>query len=472
MKVLLTGTTGYIGKRLLPVLLKDGFDVVCCVRDKERFDTSKFSKSNLSVIEINFLDEESLHSIPDDIDAAYYLVHSMSATTGDFEALEILTARNFKDRISHTRAQQVVYLSGIVNEEKLSKHLKSRLQVENILSEGRYHLTTLRAGIIVGPGSASFEIIRDLVEKLPLMMAPRWLNTKSQPIAVHNVIEFLKGVLFNDKTYGKNFDIGGPEILTYKEMLQGYAKVRNLKRSIITVPVLTPKLSSYWLYFVTSTTFKLAVNLVNSMKVEVVCRDNFLIDLLKIKLISYEKAVELAFVKIKQQDVTSSWTDALTSPVLEKGNSNLIEIPTFGCYTFLKETFISNEAVITNKIWRIGGENGWYYANWLWRFRGFLDKLFGGVGLRRGRKNPAKIEAGDSLDFWRVLYANKEEKRLLLYAEMKLPGEAWLEFQINNNKLHQTATFRPLGLWGRLYWYAFLPLHYVIFSGMIRKIAS
>jgi uncharacterized protein YbjT (DUF2867 family) len=472
MKVLLTGATGYIGKRLLMALLKEDHEVICCVRDKRRFDITKYNSAHLSVIEVNFLREETLERIPDDIDVAYYLIHSMSATTGDFQIMEEDSARNFRDRISQTQAKQVIYLSGIVNETDLSKHLSSRKSVEDILFSGGYHLTTLRAGIIVGSGSASFEIIRDLIEKLPIMIAPRWLNTRSQPICIRNVIEFLKGVLHLEETYDNNYDIGGPEVLTYKEMLLKFAKVRKLKRSIWTIPVLTPKLSSYWLYFVTSTSYKLSINLVNSMKIEVVCRENNLAEMLDIKLIPYEEAVEMAFDKIKHHDVSSSWIDALSSPVLEKGISSLVSVPTYGCYTDLKKEDVKDENEVLDRIWNIGGDKGWYYANWLWHFRGFLDKLFGGVGLRRGRKNPDDIEAGDALDFWRVLYANKMEKRLLLYAEMRLPGEVWLQFQIKNGTLYQTATFRPLGIWGRIYWYILLPFHYVVFRGMIKNICA
>jgi uncharacterized protein YbjT (DUF2867 family) len=471
MKILLTGATGYIGKRLLPVLLKEGHEVICTVRDLKRFDSSKYASSKLRVVQANFLEKESLKNIPADIDVAYYLIHSMSATLGDFETLEALSAGNFKDRISETNVQQIIYLSGIVNEVTLSKHLNSRKQVEDILSEGKFHLTTLRAGIIVGSGSASFEIIRDLVEKLPVIIAPKWLNTRSQPIAVRNVIEFLKGVIMNEKTFNKNFDIGGPEILTYKEMLLKFAKVRKLKRTVITVPVMTPKLSSYWLYFVTSTSYKLAVNLVNSMKIEIICRENDLSTQLNIDLIPYEAAVERAFKTMAHQDVSSSWTDALSSQVLEEGIKNLIEVPTYGCFKDHKKKNIRDENKVLDNIWNIGGDQGWYYANWLWAFRGFVDKLVGGVGMRRGRKSNINIEAGESLDFWRVLYASREGKRLLLYAEMKLPGEAWLEFQIKDQLLHQTATFRPLGVWGRLYWYALLPFHNVVFNGLINKIA-
>ena len=473
MKILLTGATGYIARRLLPVLIKNGHEVICCVRDKSRMDSQKYPSGQVKIIEVNFLDKESLSNIPENIDAAYYLIHSMSSDSNDdFEKLETISANNFKERIQETEAKQVIYLGGIVNEAKLSKHLKSRKNVESILASSTFSLTALRAGIIVGSGSASFEIIRDLVEKLPLMITPRWLETKSQPIAIKNVIEFLSGVLLNEKTYGNTYDIGGPEILTYKQMLLKFASVRKLKRKIFVVPVMTPKLSSYWLYFVTAVSYTLAKNLVNSMKVEITCNKNNLADLLNIKLISYEDAIRNAFDKIEQQQVLSSWKDALTSHKLDEGLSQLIEIPTHGCFKDSRETGLTNEEQTLKKIWSIGGKNGWYYANLLWSIRGFIDKIFGGVGLRRGRKNPVEISAGESLDFWRVLLADKKEKRLLLYAEMKLPGEAWLEFKIEDQKLFQTATFRPLGLLGRIYWYTLLPFHGFIFSGMIKRIAA
>jgi uncharacterized protein YbjT (DUF2867 family) len=428
---------------------------------------------HLSVLEVDFIKPDSLHDIPVDIDAAYYLIHSMSTSTGDFEKMEEISAINFKNRIQQTKARQVIYLSGIVNEEILSKHLTSRSNVERILSSGSYSLTTLRAGIIIGSGSASFEIIRDLVEKLPLMIAPRWLKTRSQPIAVRNVIEFLSGVLLNEKTFNKSYDIGGPDIMTYKQMLLRFAKVRGLKRWIGIVPVMTPKLSSYWLYFITSTSYSLAQNLVDSMKVEVICKNNNLQELFGITPISYEDAIREAFEKIELNQVPSSWKDALTSDTLNDGISRYAEVPVNGCFFDYRKVHINDTEKVLNKIWSIGGSNGWYYGDWLWGIRGFIDKLFGGVGLRRGRKNQTEISPGDTLDFWRVLIADKKEKRLLLYAEMKLPGEAWLEFRIDiNNVLHQTATFRPLGLWGRLYWYSILPFHGLIFPGMIRKIAG
>jgi uncharacterized protein YbjT (DUF2867 family) len=472
MKILLTGATGYIAQRLLPVLLSNGNEVICCVRDKARFDSEKYGSACLSVLEIDFLKSDTLQIIPSDIDAAYYLIHSMSTSIGDFEKMEEISAINFKDCIQKTKARQVIYLSGIVNEEILSKHLTSRKHVEEILASGSYALTTLRAGIIIGSGSASFEIIRDLVEKLPVMIAPRWLETKTQPVAIRNVIEFLSGVLLNETTFNKSYDIGGPDIMTYKQMLLRFAKVRGLKRWIGIVPVMTPKLSSYWLYFITSTSYSLAQNLVDSMKVEVVCKENNLNEILGIIPLSYEDAIREAFEKIELNQVPSSWKDALTSNTLNDGISHYAEVPVHGCFFDYRRLHLNNSESALCKIWSIGGKNGWYYGNWLWVIRGFIDKLFGGVGLRRGRKNQNEISAGETLDFWRVLIADKREKRLLLFAEMKLPGEAWLEFRIDNqNVLHQTATFRPLGLWGRLYWYSVLPFHGFIFRGMIRNIA-
>ncbi len=473
MKILLTGATGYIAQRLLPILLEKGYEVVCCVRDKDRFNVKKYQTEKLKVIEVDFLKEESLKNIPNDIDVAYYLIHSMSTHSGDFGKMEEISAKNFKNRLEQTKVKQVIYLSGISNTDELSKHLSSRKNVEAILSGSNFALTTLRAGIIVGSGSASFEIIRDLVEKLPFMIAPRWLNTKCQPIAIRNVLEFLIGVIGREETYNKSYDIGGPDILTYKEMLLRFAKIRGLKRRILTVPVMTPRLSSYWLYFVTATSYPLAKNLVDSMKIEVICKPNNLAKLLDIKLIDYDTSIKLAFDTPEQNQILSSWKDAQTSNLLSQGISKFIEVPTNGCFKDIRTRKVEYPDSVLKKIWHIGGKTGWYYGNWLWEIRGFIDQLMGGVGMRRGRRSDTELQKGDALDFWRVLVASKEEKRLLLYAEMKLPGEAWLEFKIDNgNVLTQTATFRPLGLLGRLYWYVLLPFHSIIFKGMINKIAD
>jgi uncharacterized protein YbjT (DUF2867 family) len=399
------------------------------VRDKKRFE-AEHPHEQLHIIEADFLKPDGLSALPMEIDIAYYLIHSMSSGK-DFETMESTTAENFVLYLDETACRQLIYLTGIVNEEELSPHLASRLEVEKILGKSNVPLTALRAGIIVGSGSASFEIIRDLVEKLPVMIAPKWLNTLCQPIAIRNVIEFLKGVMMKENCLNEHFDIGGPQVLTYKEMLLLFAKVRGLKRYIRIVPVMTPKLSSYWLYFITSTSYVLAQHLVQSMKVNVVCRPNNLADELGIKLLPYKSAVELAFEKIEQQMVLSSWKDAFISSNTKLDLLNYIDIPTHGCFTDLKwrEIKESPEKVLQN-IWSIGGDKGWYYGNHLWRLRGLMDKFAGGVGLRRGRTNPHTIQTGDALDFWRVLIADKKHNRLLLFAEMKLPGEAWLEFRI------------------------------------------
>ena len=473
MKILLTGATGYIGRRLLPVLIEGGHEVVCMVRDKNRFDLKPYKSGNVSAVEGDLTQPDTLGNLPNDIDAAYYLVHSMSMSGGDFSKTEKESAQNFAKYVDTTRSSQVIYLGGITNEEQLSKHLSSRKAVEDELRKSKVPVTALRAGIIVGSGSASFEIIRDLVEKLPVMIAPKWLETKCQPISIRNVIEMLAGVLQQEFTYNKHFDIYGPDTLTYKQMLLQFAEVRKLKRRIWSVPFMSPKLSSYWLYFVTSTSYPLAKNLVDSMKVDVIAKKNELPEKLGINLIPYKEAIKIAFDKIEQNMVLSTWYDTVSTNIFEKGLSKHIEVPQFGIFTDKQSQKTKDPSKALERIFAIGGKNGWYYANWLWGFRGFFDKLFGGVGLRRGRRNPADLSPGDTLDFWRVIYSNKEEKRLLLYAEMKLPGEAWLEFKIDKDAcVKQTATFRPLGLWGRLYWMSMLPFHYFIFRGMLSKIAG
>ena len=473
MKILLTGANGYIGMRLLPRLLELGHEVVCAVRDEKRLSVDKKTRGRIQVVEIDFLEEVDTTKVPRDIDAAYYLIHSMTSSIDDFDEKEAITAKSFNEYVSETSIQQVIYLSGIVNDDKLSKHLSSRKNVEDILYQGRFNLTVLRAGIIVGSGSSSFEIIRDLCEKLPFMITPKWVLTKSQPIAIRDVINFLTGVLGNKDTYNESFDIGGPDVLTYKEMLHIYAEVRGVKNWILTVPIMTPKLSSYWLYFVTSTSYKLAVNLVDSMKMEVVAKNDKLQQLLGIKTHTYPQAIEMAFKKIEQNLVLSSWKDSIASGRTSDDLEKYIQVPKYGVLKDVKKVSITNEEEVLENIWRIGGKQGWYYGDWLWKIRGFLDKLSGGPGLRRGRTNPDKIFPGDAQDIWRGLLADKKSKRLLLFAEMRMPGEAWLEFKIdNNNILHQVATFRPKGIRGRLYWYSVLPFHYFIFGGMIRNLSK
>ncbi len=480
MKILLTGSTGYIGRRLLPTLLANGHEVICLVRDQRRFDWEDFSKEELtriSVVEGDLAKASSLEAAPSDFDVAYYLVHSMSSSYEDFTRVESDSANNFVDLVNRSKAKQIIYLSGIVNDAGLSSHLRSRKNVEDILKTSKVPATVLRAAIIIGSGSASFEIIRDLVEKLPVMVAPRWLKTRCQPIGIRNVIDYLQGVILKPEAFNQSFDIGGADVLTYKEMLLGYAKVRKLKRLIITVPVLSPKLSSLWLYFVTSTSYSLAHTLVASMKNEVICHDTSIQKVVPIKILHYQEALELDFEKISQKNIISSWKDAISQDTMRINFLDNMMVPQHGVLTDKRVVeFDRNKSEVIENLWRIGGEQGWYFGNWMWRIRGVMDKMVGGVGLRRGRRSEIDLKSGDALDFWRVQVADKKTGRLLLYAEMKLPGEAWLEFRIkeSNGKkfLTQTATFQPLGLWGRVYWYLVLPFHGLIFPKMAKGIVS
>ena len=480
MRVLLTGSTGYIGRRLLPELVNNGHHIICPVRDKRRFDFEDFDETflqSVEVIEVDFQSDKDLKKLPTDVDVAYYLIHSLTSSSKEFSKLETETAQNFASYCKNSSVQQIVYLGGIANDEELSDHLSSRQRVEEILKTSGKPLTTLRSAIIIGSGGASFEIIRDLVEKLPVMIAPKWLLSRCQPIGIYNVLQYLVSVLLNNKTLNKTFDIGGKDILTYKEMLLQFAQVRGLKRLIITIPVLTIRLSSLWLYIVTSTSYRLARNLVDSMRNEVICRDEAIDKIVSIEKLTYKESLRRTFLKIDQKQVVSSWKDSFANPAFNDHFLHQVEAPKHGCFLDIRKRDITrNPSEVFENVWQIGGERGWYYGNILWRFRGFLDKLVGGVGLRRGRRSPTDLKSGDALDFWRVLYANKEDRRLLLFAEMRLPGDAWLEFKIrkqeNNYQLVQTATFRPLGVWGRLYWFLVLPFHGFIFNGMIRNIIS
>ncbi|TWR27393.1 SDR family oxidoreductase [Mucilaginibacter pallidiroseus] len=476
MKVLLAGANGYIGTRLIPILLDAGHSLVCVVRDKRRFHEQSDYADKVTLLTADLLKEDSIEQFPEDIDAAYYLVHSMSQAA-DFAEMEALSARNFATAVNKTKAKQIIYLSGITNDENLSNHLKSRRHVEDVLAEGHVPVTVLRAAIIIGSGSSSFEIIRDLTEKLPIMTVPRWVNTKCQPIAIRDVLGYLEGVLLNDKAIGKTFDIGGPDILSFKQMMLTYADVRRLKRYIITIPFLSPKLSSYWLYFVTSTSYSLAQSLVDSMKNETVMKNHDIDAVVPRKCLTYREALRLAFKKIEQNSIVSSWKDALNYGYLNSTFMDQIKVPQNGTLEYkVKQPFKRDKAEVLKNVMAIGGNRGWYYWDWIWSIRGFLDKLFGGVGSRRGRTSNVSISAGDVVDFWRVLLADKKTGRLLLYAEMKIPGEAWLEFKIieRNGKslLSQIATFRPRGLWGRMYWYLMWPFHLFIFNGMARRIVN
>lgn len=474
MKILITGTTGYIAKRLALKLLKNGHYLICCVRDLDRIPDEIEYEDNIEFIKVDFLDIKNIE-LPKNIDVAYYLIHSMSTSPTDFDSLEKKCATNFKKLTEQTNCKQVIYLSGIVNAETLSKHLQSRFNVEKALQSTRYALTTFRAGIIVGSGSSSFEIIRDIVEKLPVIIAPSLLNTKTQPIAIRDVLFFLSRAVGKNELYNNSYDIFGPEVLTYKKMLQQFAEFRGFHRYIVTVPFISTRLSSYFLYFITSTSYYLASSLVDSMKTEVIGKPSDINKLLEVEPITYKVALSRAFQRIKQNAVISSWKDAMSSGVYSQKNNQIkdfIKVPHYGCFKDVRHRTIIDEEYTLNKIWAIGGKNGWYSYNWLWKLRGYFDKLIGGVGLRRGRTHDTYLEPGDPLDFWRVLLADKEQKRLLLFAEMKLPGEAWLEFRIVKNKLYQRAVFRPKGILGRLYWYSVAPLHVFVFKGMIEALIN
>jgi uncharacterized protein YbjT (DUF2867 family) len=473
MKILLTGANGYIGTRLLPVLLEQGHEVVCMVRDKRRFALESGFGVRVKIITGDLL--KPLEEIPKDIQAAYYLVHSMSANKNGFSDLELHSAQNFVNALKKTDCGQLIYLTGIVNDAGLSKHLSSRLAVEEELKKSGIAFTILRAAIIIGSGSASFEIIRDLTEKLPLMVAPKWVQTKCQPIGIRDVLRYLSGVLSNERALGQIFDIGGPDVLSYRKMMMQYAEVRQLRRVIITLPLLTPRLSSLWLNLVTSVPYALARSLVDSMKNEVICKENKITAVVPGSCLPYRETLKLAFEKIEQNSIVSSWKDALNRGYLETSFMDQVKVPQNGTLEYkVKMPFERNPEEVFENILAIGGNRGWYYLNWLWNLRGFLDKMLGGVGARRGRTSNSSLQAGDVLDFWRVLLADKNNKRLLLFAEMKVPGEAWLEFRIvehhDQTFLSQIATFRPSGLWGRAYWYAMFPFHLFLFKGMARQI--
>ncbi|WP_353565617.1 SDR family oxidoreductase [Haloferula sargassicola] len=475
MRILLTGATGYIGLRLLPALLEAGHHVTVLVRDRRRFPENEFSKAaaRLDVIEGDLLQADSLPDFPPDTEAAFYLLHSMTGG-GDFAEKERRIAEHFVSKLDATGCQRVVYLSGLTDsDDGLSPHLSSRLETEKILRRGKAGVTVLRASIIVGSGSASFEIIRDLAEKLPVMVCPKWVHTKCQPIAIRDVIDYLTGVLGKPETAGKTYDIGGPEVMTYRELLARYAEVRGLRRWFVPVPVLSPKLSSWWLYLVTSTPFPLARALVDSLRHPTVCQDVAIREVLPADLLSYREAVGRALARIAQNRVPSRWLDSLQSGKLDARFIDAVKMPEHGVFRDSQSAELKMpRSWVIDSVWALGGERGWPSMNWAWKLRGAMDRAIGGIGLRRGRRSPYDLRPGDSIDFWRVLVADRESGRLMLYAEMKVPGEAWLEFRVGEERLEQTATFRPQGLLGRLYWFSVLPLHWLLFPRMAERLAG
>lgn len=476
-KILITGANGFVGKRLVVELSKQGYEIyaLCRIKGAKIFE---HDMPGLHYIWGDLRNSDTLKKIPKGIEAAYYLVHSMSDIVGNLVDTEMQIAKQFIQGVRNTSIKQIIYLGGIINDEKsLSPHLKSRLLVEEALKNSGIPYTSLRASIIIGAGSASFEIIRDLCEKLPIMIAPKWVNSLCQPIAIGDVLFYLSSVLLNDKCMNKTFDIGGPEVFTFKDVMLKYSEFRNLKRWIINVPVLTPRLSSYWLIFITSVRYSLCYYLVESMKTNTVVEKNDIQKIIPHICLTYTEALQLAFQKISQNEVVSSWMDSWeihgTNPNIE----NYVQVPVEGCLKDKQRVLIrDSKAATVERIWRIGGSNGYYAMNWAWHLRGLLDQMIGGVGLNRGRRHPFEIQVGDSIDFWRVIFADKNKGDLILYAGMKLPGEAWLQFNLEQKNqewfLVQTATFRPKGILGRLYWYILIPFHIFIFKKMAKAIAG
>ncbi|MCH9621653.1 MAG: hypothetical protein S4CHLAM20_10780 [Chlamydiia bacterium] len=474
-KVLIVGANGYVGVRLTYRLAEKGIKVIAFVRNLNRLKVPSHLQDKIEVIEGDLLQRISLNIIPDDIDCAYYFVHSLSSKNNKFFDLEAKSAENFVDRVSKTQCKKIVYLSGLSGKNPKSEHMKSRSQVGEILSGGLIPVVNLQAGIIIGSGSASFELMRDLVEKLPVMIAPRWINSKCQPIGISDVLYYLDELISVDITKNTIFEIGGPDKLSYKEMMKIFSEVRGLKRWFISVPVLTPRLSSLWLVLVTSSNLYLAKRLIESLRSDAICSNNDIEKMIPHKCLSYKETIGRAFDKIEQNHILSSWKDAVNKPGDNLLVDSYIQVPEFGCLNNIQiRNYTNAKEKILSKLWAIGGNNGWYYMNWAWRIRGVIDKLVGGVGLRRGRRSPKDLEAGDALDFWRVVKSNKETGELILYAEMKLPGEAWLSWDIKEIEgkvqIKQIATFRPKGLFGRIYWYSLWPVHLFIFKGLCNKI--
>lgn len=476
-KILMTGANGFVGKRLIVDLLKQGHEVyaLCRIKGAKVFAEDR---PNLHLISGDLRNPETLKEIPDDIEVAYYLVHSMSKIVDNLVDTEIEVVKQFLKGVKNSRIRQIIYLGGIINDEKkLSPHLKSRLFVEKALKESGIPYTILRASIIIGAGSASFEIIRDLCEKVPIMIAPRWVSSLCQPIAIRDVLFYLSSVLLNEKCINKTFDIGGPEAFTFKEMMLRYAQFRNLKRWIINVPVLTPRLSSYWLVFITSVRYSLCSYLVESMKTNTVVQLNEIQKIIPHLCLTYTQALEFAFQKISQNEVISSWMDSWEIVGSDPDIQNYIQVPDEGCLKDERRVLVKDsKTAAIERVWRIGGNTGYYALDWAWHLRGLFDQMIGGVGLNRGRRHPSEILPGDSIDFWRVILADKDHGHLILYAGMKVPGEAWLQFKFENKNhewfLVQTATFRPKGILGRLYWYALAPFHFFIFQKMARALAG
>jgi uncharacterized protein YbjT (DUF2867 family) len=475
--VLVTGATGYIGGRLVPELLAAGHRVRCLARTPAKLDALPW-REQVEVVGGDAGDADSLTEAMAGCDAAYYLLHSMGAD-GDFAERDRTLAATFRDAAARAGLHQLVYLGGLGDEEDdLSPHLRSRHEVGAVLADGPVPVTELRAAIIIGSGSASFEMLRHLTEVLPMMVTPRWVSTRAQPIAIRDVLAHLVAVLEIDAARGRVLEVGGPDVLSYRELMAVYAEVAGLRRRVVVpVPVLSPRLSSLWIGLVTPIPTGLARPLVESLVNEVVVRDRPARELIDHQPLPFRQAVELALQRQRDLDVATTWAGA------ELGGRTpadpLPSDPDWSGGVVLDDCQVVSARAAPADVYRavtgIGGRRGWYVTRPLWSIRGLIDKLLGGVGMRRGRRHPDELRVGEPLDFWRV-EALVPDRLMRLRAEMKVPGTAWLEFTIEEDgdrtRLTQRARFHPRGLWGRLYWYSLLPFHALIFGRMARRLAE
>ncbi len=478
--IVVTGATGYVGARLVPRLALAGFRVRACGRSMAKLKSRPWANdADVELVKLDIFDAESTKAALQGAYAAYYFIHSMNPDNQDFAAADRTAAQNMVQAAEQSGLARLIYLGGLGEDSPdLSKHLKSRAEVAAILQAGATPVTVLRAGMILGSGSTSFEILRYLVERLPVMITPRWVNTPSQPISIGNVLHYLIECLRTPATTGRSFDIGGPEVLAYSDLMQTYAEEAGLsRRLIIPVPVFTPKISSYWIHFVTPVPSYIAMPLAEGLRNPVVCQENAIVELIPQELVDCRHAIRIALDRINKQVVESRWTDAGEIPPAEWANSGDPDWADGTHYEDNRQIKVTDTpAEVWSRLVRLGGKTGWYYGNWLWKIRGYIDRVFGGVGSMRGRRSDVELFVGDALDLWRVVDVDVE-KSLLLIAEMKLPGKAMLQFKISNTGdgitiLQQSARFVPHGLLGLLYWWAVSPFHEFIFNGMLRGIAS